>query len=103
MQGSTFFFTVKMEIPDATTPTIGPQSPPTTIAEGITTRKKILLVDDNPVNQKVMVKTLMKLGFKNIEVASDGRQGIATYNKGVLTRRIFSPVDSVICWIVTNF
>src|SRR5579859_7256453 len=71
-----------MEIPEPTTPPIGPQSPPTTIAEGITTRKKILLVDDNPVNQKVMVKTLMKLGFKNIEVASDGRQGVDTYNKG---------------------
>lgn len=30
-------------------------------------------MDDNPVNQKVMVQTLTKLGCKNIEVASDGK------------------------------
>lgn len=70
-----------MEIPDSSTPHVGPQIPPTTISEG-TTQKRILLVDDNPVNQKVMAKTLRKLGFKNIEVASDGRMGVNTYNKG---------------------
>src|SRR5579859_1137061 len=70
-----------MEIPDSSTPHVGQQTPPTTISEG-TTQKRILLVDDNPVNQKVMVKTLRKLGFKNIEVASDGRMGVNTYNKG---------------------
>ena len=75
-----------MEIPEPTTPTVSPQSRPTTIAEGAT-RKPILLVDDNPVNRKVMVKALMKLGFKNIEVASDGRQGVDTYMKGAHPRR----------------
>jgi CheY-like chemotaxis protein len=70
-----------MEIPESTTLHVGPQSPPTTISEG-TTQKRILLVDDNPVNQKVMVKTLRKLGFKNIEVASDGRMGVNSYTKG---------------------
>jgi osomolarity two-component system sensor histidine kinase TcsA len=45
-------------------------------------QKLLLLVDDNPVNQKVMLKTLQKLGFTSIEVAADGREGVETYQKG---------------------
>ena len=44
--------------------------------------KNILLVEDNTVNQMVMVKTLAKLGFTNIDVADDGQQGVETFQNG---------------------
>ncbi len=41
----------------------------------------VLLVDDNPVNQRVARHQLEKLGFK-VDVAQDGRQGIASWARG---------------------
>ncbi|KAF2275200.1 uncharacterized protein EI97DRAFT_379683 [Westerdykella ornata] len=39
--------------------------------------KKILLAEDNPINQKVMLKMLTSLGFRDIDVALDGRDAVA--------------------------
>lgn len=45
------------------------------------TDKKILLAEDNPINQKVMLKMLDGLGFKNIDVAIDGKGAVAKTTK----------------------
>jgi osomolarity two-component system sensor histidine kinase TcsA len=50
--------------------------------------KRVLLVEDNPVNQKVMVKTLKNLGFTDIDVADNGQQGVETFQN--------SPYDLVL-------
>lgn len=38
--------------------------------------KRILLAEDNPINQKVMLKILAGLGFDNIDVAINGEQAL---------------------------
>lgn len=41
----------------------------------------VLLVEDNPVNQKVAAGLLKKLGFKNIDVAENGQIGVEKVQK----------------------
>jgi osomolarity two-component system sensor histidine kinase TcsA len=79
--GTTFFFTVRMTRASASPVPSSPLMAPSNLDRNITS-KHILLVDDNPVNQKVMVKTLQKMGFTNIDVAGDGREGVDSYNQG---------------------
>jgi osomolarity two-component system sensor histidine kinase TcsA len=43
--------------------------------------KTILLAEDNPINQKVMLKMLAGLGFNNIDRAVNGRQAVAMSTK----------------------
>jgi osomolarity two-component system sensor histidine kinase TcsA len=38
--------------------------------------KRLLLVEDNAINKKVMLKILKGLGFQHIDLASDGRQAV---------------------------
>jgi len=38
--------------------------------------KKILLAEDNPINQKVMKKMLAGLGFNNIDLATNGEEAV---------------------------
>ncbi|KAF2678998.1 two-component system protein A [Lentithecium fluviatile CBS 122367] len=38
--------------------------------------KRVLLAEDNPINQKVMLKTLARLGFNKVDLASDGREAV---------------------------
>ncbi|MCP4293642.1 MAG: response regulator [bacterium] len=51
---------------------------PDTWREGI----KILLVDDNLVNQKVALGTLKKLGFEEADTASDGQEAVNAFKNG---------------------
>jgi osomolarity two-component system sensor histidine kinase TcsA len=38
--------------------------------------KKILLAEDNPINQKVMLKMLASIGFKDVKLVPDGKEAI---------------------------
>lgn len=38
--------------------------------------RKVLLAEDNPINQKVMVKMLTSLGFDSPDLATDGKQAV---------------------------
>lgn len=38
--------------------------------------KRLLLAEDNVINQKVMLRMLAGLGFDNIDIASDGREAV---------------------------
>ena len=93
-QGSIFWFTVKLKKiktlcqiqransqPAAST-LPKPMSPCTDVdpvdrIRAIAPKKRLLLVEDNLVNQKVMLGILRALGFKNVRVASDGLQAVS--------------------------
>ncbi|CAN9284828.1 unnamed protein product [Alternaria alternata] len=43
--------------------------------------KRVLLTEDNPINQRVMVKMLKGLGFENVDLAPDGRKAVTMLTK----------------------
>jgi signal transduction histidine kinase/CheY-like chemotaxis protein len=42
----------------------------------------ILLVDDQPLNHKIVTLFLQRLGYKNIDIANNGREGVEMVNRG---------------------
>ena len=77
--GSVFWFTVTM-----TKSQVGLQNHSIIAAFPVTNSfasKKLLLVEDNQVNQKVMVNTLTKLGFTDVDVAEDGVQAVEAFQR----------------------
>lgn len=92
-QGSIFWFTVKLKkikslcqiqglnTQLAATTLSQPSSPcsdmdPVDRIKAIALNKRLLLVEDNLVNQKVMLGILRTLGFRNVDLATDGAQAI---------------------------
>lgn len=59
---------------------ISPVQPDVTVLQkrlaSVANRKSILLVEDNIINQKVMLGMLRSLGFKSIELATDGAAAV---------------------------
>jgi CheY-like chemotaxis protein/anti-sigma regulatory factor (Ser/Thr protein kinase) len=85
--GSTFHFTVRshrhpetVEPPSISLPAIPPIQPPPA-------RWRILLAEDNPVNQKLTVRILQKQGY-TVVVANNGKEALATLHQ--------EPVDLVL-------
>ena len=86
-RGSVFWFSVKVAkllVEKKTTTvleekltltTISPPDPQAVLRE-IAPMKRILLAEDNLINQKVMVMMLKNLGFENIDIALDGAQAV---------------------------
>jgi CheY-like chemotaxis protein len=50
--------------------------------EGIKQSVRILLVEDNPVNQKLASKMLTKAGYQ-VEIANNGQEAVKMYKKSV--------------------
>ena len=84
--GSVFWFSVKVAKLPATIPvivlekslavtTISPSDPQVVLKE-IAPSKRLLLAEDNLINQKVMVMMLKTLGFENVDTALDGAQAV---------------------------
>jgi len=42
---------------------------------------KILVVEDNPINQNVVKRVLKRLGYKNIDIAADGQEGVDKFSE----------------------
>lgn len=68
-----------------------PQSHPGTLrlSQSINSHLKILVVEDNVTNQKVMIEMLHKLGYQNVDVTDNGFNGLDmiknnTYEIGLL-------------------
>ncbi len=74
-EGSTFWFTAKVLRPAGDLPRAKPLALERSAAAPITKDFRILLVEDNPLNQKVALIMLEKLGYK-ADVANDGRDAI---------------------------
>ncbi|KAJ5273031.1 hypothetical protein N7478_008156 [Penicillium angulare] len=82
--GSVFWMSTKMghiDPPTATTREM--RSPiertifdPTNLLKTIASRKQILLVEDNKVNQTIMLKLLGSLGFGRVDAAWDGAEAV---------------------------
>jgi osomolarity two-component system sensor histidine kinase TcsA len=50
--------------------------------------KRVLLTEDNPINQRVMVKMLKGLGFENVDLATDGRKAVTMLTKDPLAYHV---------------
>ena len=74
--GSIFWYTVVMKKSQENN-TVNAILPITTTFAS----KNLLLIEDNPVNQKVMVKMLTTLGFTNVDIADDGVEGVETFRR----------------------
>ncbi|HYV96637.1 MAG TPA: ATP-binding protein [Gemmatimonadaceae bacterium] len=69
--GSTFHFTVHLDVVDATTPGQGLPR----ISSASLARLRVLVAEDNPVNQKVAVSLLERDGH-DVTVVSNGREAV---------------------------
>jgi signal transduction histidine kinase len=94
-RGSTFRFTVRLGLPPARVAAV--RQPPTTAAPRdappvappatsppapvLTDRARLLLVEDNPMNQRVVTLMTERLGH-DIDVVSDGRAAIEAVSSG---------------------
>ncbi|KAF2868322.1 two-component system protein A [Massariosphaeria phaeospora] len=91
--GSTFWFTARLKkvnqlrIADALQEKLESLSAPSVTASPFediklaATNTRILLAEDNLINQKVMLKMLAGLGFANIDRAIDGREAVTLATK----------------------
>jgi len=81
-KGSVFWFTLPLRAPLNSSTRIAPPLPPmappppvqTSPAQG-STGGRLLLVEDNVVNQKLAMRMLVKLGYE-VDLAEDGRQAL---------------------------
>src|SRR5690349_9781159 len=69
--GSLFWFTIRVAAPAVPLP----QPEPQTVAASPAKRLRLLLVEDNPINRKVALLMLQKLGYQ-VDVANDGAEAL---------------------------
>jgi signal transduction histidine kinase/ActR/RegA family two-component response regulator len=80
-KGSVFWFTLPVRAPlNSSTriaPPLPPMAPPLPVQSTaqLSTGRRLLLVEDNVVNQKVAMRMLQKLGY-DVDLAEDGRQAL---------------------------
>jgi CheY-like chemotaxis protein len=43
---------------------------------------RILMVDDQPLNHKIVTLFLQRLGYRSIDIANDGKEGVEMVNRG---------------------
>jgi len=74
-RGTTFVVTLQCEMAGEASEQLTPERLPVALAPALTNPARILVVEDNPVNQKVVTAVLRKRGF-SIDLANDGQEAI---------------------------
>ena len=74
--GSTFWFTLRLEVDRSEAAAVS--SPPPEPARALEGVWRVLLAEDNPVNQKVARKLLERVGC-SVDVASNGKEALAMW------------------------
>jgi len=74
-RGTTFVVTLQCEMAGEANQQLAPERLPVALAPALTSPARILVVEDNPVNQKVVTAVLRKRGF-SIDLANDGQEAI---------------------------
>ena len=87
-RGSTFAFTVAAEPSAEPVPAERPAAPPPSPERGAL---RVLVVEDNAVNQKVVVRTLERLGV-GADVAGDGAEALAALRRAAEEGRPYQAV-----------
>jgi len=88
-KGATFIFTIRTSEPESDDGMMGMGDDlPVSLPSAKDEEPLILVVDDHPVNQKLMVSMLGKLGLR-AEVAEDGRQAVDKIRANPVYRLIF--------------
>ncbi|ULO08263.1 response regulator [Paenibacillus sp. 19GGS1-52] len=75
-KGATFVFTIQVSAPEEELVGINQEEEPVEILSSGNEQSKALIVDDHPINQRLMASMLQKLGLK-AEIAEDGAQAVA--------------------------
>lgn len=86
-KGSTCWFTMKL-----VKTTQNPMAPPPPMEIELEVKlsdaalaKHILVMEDNCINQRIIMKVLKSFGFTNIDIAADGKQGVDMVKTGPST------------------
>lgn len=108
-RGSVFWFTIKLrkcqQLQAVQTPLIELDAlqvlPPAVIdpmvdLTCVAVKKRLLLVEDNFINRKVMLRMLAGLGFPNIDVAVDGKEAVAKTIQSADYKHASVPYDLIL-------
>ncbi|MBT2292487.1 response regulator [Paenibacillus albidus] len=79
-RGATFVFTIQASMPEDELARGFQEDEPEGPAATEEERSRVLIVDDHPINQRLMVSMLDKLGF-DADIAEDGRQAVQMASK----------------------
>lgn len=84
-EGADFWFTLPLNVAEVSPPTALAPPPPTHADENDVRRRatsmRLLLAEDNRINQKLAVRMLEKIGFLEIALASNGSEAITHFEE----------------------
>jgi PAS domain S-box-containing protein len=97
-QGTQFTFIIECATPtQEELNTLEKQSEASTVPATLPTvglgARKILVVDDNPINQKLLVRLLKNLGYTAIQIATNGKEAVECFTEAGPFDLIFMDIE----------